>query len=67
MNTKNVRYKLLGNPLHNIGYWTAKAVTHRTNSSFATGWMKDEERKSMRWAAGHVARCLKAAKAEGML
>ena len=67
INTQSIRWKLLANPIHCLGYWTAKALTHRTNAQYATGWVKDEERKSMRMAARHVARCIKTAKAEGML
>jgi hypothetical protein len=67
MNTQNIRWKLLASPLHNLGYWTAKAITHRTNAQFSTGWERDFERSSMRMAARHVARCIKTAKAEGML
>jgi hypothetical protein len=67
MNTKNVTFKLAASPLYNLGYWLSKACTHRLNALYSTGWEKKEERKSMRMAARHVSRCLKTAKAEGLL
>ncbi len=67
MNTKNVRFKLLSNPLHNAGYWIGKATHYRVQSDFASGFERTLARISMRTAALCAANNLRKAKAEGLL
>jgi hypothetical protein len=67
MNTKNMRHKLLSNPLHNAGYWIGKATLHRVQSEYACGFDRIMARISMRTAALSAAHNLRKAKAEGLL
>ncbi len=67
MNTKNVRFKLLSNPLHNAGYWIGKATHYRVQSDYASGFERTLARISMRTAALCAANNIRRAKAEGLL
>jgi len=67
MNTKNMRHKLLSNPLHNAGYWIGKATHYRVQGEHACGFDRTIARISMRTAALCAASNLRKAKAEGLL